>query len=79
MKLTAYKKYKVILSNMMPPFSNEEMCSKLLDFLNECKEKKIVATKIVIESTGIPYVLFVTQEETELNEPYIVTGEIELM
>ena len=79
MKLDAHKKYEVALLNIIPPFSNEEMCSKLLDFLNECKDKKIGVQKIVFESTEVPYALFFTQEETELNEPYIVTEKIELM
>lgn len=79
MKLNSHKKYKVILSNIMPPFSNEEMCSKLLEFLNECKDKGIGVQKIIFESTEVPYALFFTQEETELDEPYIVTEEIELM
>ena len=79
MKLYAHKKYKVFLLNIIPPFSNEEMCSKLLDFLNECEDKKIGVQKIVFESTEVPYVLFFTMKETELNEPYTVTEEIELM
>ena len=79
MKLDSHKKFKVLLLNIIPPFSNEEMCSKLLDFLNECEEKKIGVQKIVLEASEIPYVLFFTQEETELNKPYIVTEEIELM
>ena len=79
MKLKPHKKFKVLLSNIIPPFSNEEICSKLLEFLNECKDKGIGVQKIVFESTEVPYVLFFTMKETELNKPYIVTEEIELM
>lgn len=79
MKLDSHKKFKVLLSNIIPPFSNEEMCSKLLEFLNECEEKKIGVQKIVFKSTEVPYVLFFTMKDTELNKPYIVTEEIELM
>ena len=76
MKLDVHKEYKVVLLNIIPPFSNEKMCSKLLKFLNECKDKKIGITKIVFESSEIPYALFFTQKETELDHPYIVTEEI---
>ena len=79
MKLDSNKKIKVLLLNIIAPFSNEEMCSKLLEFLNECKEKKIYIQKIVFTSIEVPYVLCFTTQETEINEPYIVTEEIKLM
>ena len=63
MKLNSHKKFKVLLLNIIPPFSNEEMCSKLLDFLNECKDKKIGVQKIVFESTEVPYALFLLKKK----------------
>ena len=75
MKLNPFRKYKVVLLDISPSFSNKKLCNCLFKFLEKCKNDKVYVTSIVIEASEIPYAIIVTPEEIELDNTYNITEE----